>query len=64
MYSDEEKKDEIKKMIGIANAKRINLSFGMTNLPSPNLEINQKNSERVAPMEIRNPLLASSVTSE
>ena len=48
----------------MAIANRINLSFGITNLPSPSLEINQKNNERVAPTDRRNPLLASRVTKE
>jgi hypothetical protein len=61
-YKDEEKKDEIKKTKGIAIPNRINLSLGIKNLPSPSLEINQKNSERVAPTDKRNPLLASRVT--
>lgn len=46
----------------MASANKINLSLGTTNLPSPNLEINQKNRESVAPTDKRNPLLASSVT--
>ena len=61
-YRDEEKNDEIKNTKGIAIANKINLSLGITNLPSPNLEINQKNKESVAPTDKRNPLLASSVT--
>jgi len=61
-WKEEEKNDEIKKTTGIANAKSTNLSFGITNFPSPSLEINQKNKESVAPTERRNPLHASSVT--
>ncbi|OGJ05947.1 hypothetical protein A2387_02625 [Candidatus Nomurabacteria bacterium RIFOXYB1_FULL_36_10] len=61
-YREEEKKDDIKNISGIAPAKRINLSFGTVNLPSPSRAINQKKTERVVPTESRNPLLASSVT--
>ena len=61
-YKEEEKNEEIKKTSGIAPAIKSNLSFGTTNLPSPNLEINQKNRDKVTPTDNRNPLLASSVT--
>ena len=63
-YSEEEKNDEIKKTKGIAIANSNNLSFGITNFPSPSLDINQKKIERVTPIEIKNPLLASKVTGE
>jgi hypothetical protein len=62
IYIEEEKKDAIKKTRGIAAANKINLSFGTTNFPSPSLEISQKNRERVAPTDNKNPLLASKVT--
>ena len=62
MYREDEKKEEIKNIRGMTPAKRINLSFGITNLPSPSLEINQKKTDRVVPTESKNPLLASSVT--
>ncbi len=62
MYNDEEKKEEIRKTRGINSANKINLSLGITNLPSPNLETNQKNNDRVAPIDSKNPLLASRVT--
>jgi hypothetical protein len=61
-YLEEEKKDESKNTTGIAAPATISLSFGKENLPSPSLAINQKNRASVAPTEIRNPLLASSVT--
>lgn len=61
-YSDEEKNDEIRKTNGIAPANKINLSLGKINLPSPSRETNQKKRESVAPIERRNPLLASRVT--
>lgn len=64
MYKEEEKNDEIKKINGIASANKMSLSFGITNFPSPSLEINQKKIERVVPMEIKKPLLASRVTGE
>jgi hypothetical protein len=61
-YKEEEKSEAIKKTKEITPPNRINLSFGIKNLPSPNLDINQKKRARVAPIDMRNPLLASSVT--
>jgi len=62
LYLEEEKKDESKNTTGIAAPAINSLSFGKENLPSPSLAISQKNRARVAPTEIRNPLLASRVT--
>ena len=59
-YREDEKNDEIKNTNGIAPVNKINLSLGTTNLPSPSLEINQKNKESVAPIDKINPLVASS----
>lgn len=59
---DEEKKDETRKTKGISPASKIKRSFGRENLPSPRRAINQKNKDRVAPMDSKNPLLASNVT--
>ena len=61
LYKEEENRDEIRKTTGIIAPNSINLSFGILNFPSPRRAINQKNRERVAPIEIRNPLLASRV---
>jgi hypothetical protein len=58
---DEENKEEIKNTRGMNIANKINLSLGITNFPSPNLEISQNNNERVVPIDKRNPLLASRV---
>ena len=38
--------------------------MGITNFPSPSLETNQKNRDKVAPTDRRKPLLASRVTGE
>jgi hypothetical protein len=61
-WKEDEKNDEKRKTAGIAKANKTNLSLGITNFPSPSLDTNQKNSERVTPTDNRNPLLASSVT--
>ena len=61
-YLDEEKNDANKNTTGIAAAARIILSFGIENLPSPSLAMSQKKRAKVAPVDIRKPLLASNVT--
>ncbi len=61
-YKDEEKKEDNKNTRGINPAARINLSLGNINFPSPNLAINQKNTESVVPTDNKKPLLAANVT--
>ena len=61
-YRDDEKKDAIKNINGIIPTKRINLSRGIVNLPSPSRAINQKKTDKVVPTDRRKPLLASKVT--
>jgi len=61
LYKDEEKNEAIKKIIGIIAPNIINLSFGIRNFPSPSRAINQKNKDKVEPIETKKPLLASSV---
>ena len=63
-WIDGEKKDETRKINGITPPNKTNLSFGITNFPSPSLATNQKNKDKVAPTDKRKPLLASSVTGE
>jgi hypothetical protein len=62
IYNDEENRDATKKTNGMTPAKRINLSRGIVNFPSPNLATSQKNRDIVNPTDIRKPLLASRVT--
>lgn len=61
LYIDEEKKEEIKKTRGMSPANNINLSLGITNLPSPSLETSQKNRDKVTPIDSKNPFPASRV---
>jgi len=62
LYKEDEKKDEIRNITGITAPIIIKRSLGILILPSPNLAINQKESESVAPIEIKKALLASVVT--
>ena len=62
IYKEEEKNDAIKNETGIIAPKRSTLSFGTENFPSPRRAISQKNTDKVMPTEIRNPLLASKLT--
>jgi len=57
-YNDGEKNEDIRKTNGIIPANRIILSFGTVNFPSPRRDINQKNTDKVIPINIRKPLLA------
>ena len=61
LYTDDEKIDEARKTNGIIPPNIIKRSLGILNLPSPSLDINQRNNESVAPIDIKNPLLASNV---
>ena len=63
-WIDGEKKDETRKINGITPPNKTNLSFGITNFPSPSLATNQKIKDKVAPTDKRKPLLASRVTGE
>ncbi|MFA7191688.1 MAG: hypothetical protein WC089_00080 [Candidatus Paceibacterota bacterium] len=62
--NDDEKSDATKNITGKDKTDNIILSFGIKNLPSISLAINQKKTEAITPIEIRNPLLASAVTEE
>ena len=57
-YKDEEKNDEIRKTNGIIPANKNILSLDITNFPSPKRDINQKNIDKVIPINTRKPLLA------